>query len=314
MNIVVIGAGSLGMLLTAKLASYCKRIELVTRTQAQADALLAEGIQVKDQIDERNLQPNPEFIISSYENPAYDNRLADVPDYVLLTVKQFAIDDSFIRNVAARLGKTSKLICFQNGTGHVERLITQISSDQIYLAITTEGAKRISATTVQHTGHGITYMGPSKPNSAPSEIKDLCNLLKSAGFRAETSNRIITKVWNKLVINSVINPLTAILRVKNGQLIQSEHSIQVMRNLYAEALKVAQAESISLSEDLWEQIVEVCERTAANHSSMLQDVLAGRSTEINWINGALLTIGDKHHLALPVNQTVYHLVKTMDTS
>lgn len=310
MNIVIIGAGSLGMLLTAKLAPLCSKLELVTRTKAQADLFHSAGLG----LDDHKLYPNSDFKVSSYEFLEHDDNLVERPDYVLLTIKQFALDEQLIRYISTRLGQSAKLICFQNGTGHVERLMSKISEDQIYLAITTEGAKRTSATSVQHTGHGITYLGSSVDNSGMIDIKDLCNLLNLAGFRAETSNRIITKVWNKLVINSIINPLTAILRISNGELLESEHTIQLMRDLYHESMLVAQAESISLPDNLWDQVVEVCERTAANHSSMLQDVSAGRATEIDWINGALLKFGDKHHLDLPVNHTIYNLVKTMDTS
>lgn len=321
MNMVVIGAGSLGLLLSAKLAPLCNHLELVTNTQKQAETLRTEGIGLLN----HTLRPSSSLSISSYEsNNEYKSN--ESVDYVILAVKQSALNEQFIHYVSTRLGESGKLVCFQNGIGHIEQLEAKIGLNRIFVAITTEGAKRNSAHSVVHTGQGITYIGsPTElltedcssdqvKQSSGTDIKDLCELLKKAGFCAEASNQVLIKVWNKLVINCVINPLTAILRIYNGQLLESEYTIRLMRDLYNEALKVAEAESIALSEDLWNQLLEVCERTAGNQSSMLQDRIAGRVTEIDWINGALLKIGDQHHIDLPVNRTVYHIVKTMEIS
>jgi 2-dehydropantoate 2-reductase len=119
-------------------------------------------------------------------------------------------------------------------------------------------------------------------------------------------------MWNKLLINAVINPLTAIFQIKNGELLNSLYIKDLMMALLEEGRKVAKYAQIDISDDLWEQLLQVCERTAENQSSM-KDIAEGRITEIDWINGALLNWANPYKLALPTHQTVYRMVKYLES-
>lgn len=312
MNVMMIGAGAIGLLLTAKLAHIGVRLEVVTHTEDQAKQLLAHGIVLDDQ----TIRLDPQALVRSYEKSANDTSV-DQPDYIILTVKQAAIDQQLVRFIADQMGSATKLVCFQNGIGHIEKLQAEIPSERLLIAVTTEGAKKMSPFQLAHTGQGTTYIGTihdKRDQEVQEQTKDFCKLLKSAGFCARTSNRIIDKIWNKLVINSIINPLTAILGITNGELLQIPAAFNLMRSLYEEALQAAEMQSVKLSADLWEQLLEVCRRTSSNYSSMLQDISAGRITEIDAINGMLLQIGDAAGLEMPVNRTIYQLVKAKETS
>lgn len=126
------------------------------------------------------------------------------------------------------------------------------------------------------------------------------------------SKNMEIRIWSKLVINAVINPLTAILRVKNGELLESAWTRELMLDLYREACLVAEAKDIQLPDDLWQTILTVCEATSRNHSSMLQDIEQSRTTEIDRINGSLLQMAEELNLDLPAHRTVYRLVKALE--
>lgn len=312
MNVMIVGAGAIGLLLAAKLGHLCDRLELVTHTEDQAMQLLANGIILDDQ----TVRLDSQIHVRSYEKSA-NGISVEQPDYIILSVKQTAIDQQLVQFIADQRRSDTKLVCFQNGIGHIEKLQGVIPSDRLYIAVTTEGARKISPFKLAHTGQGITYIGTTHELSVQEvqeQTKDLCKLLKSAGFCVGTSNRIIDKIWNKLVINAIINPLTALLGITNGQLLQIPEAVYLMESLYKEAVQAADLQAVELSADLWEQLLDVCRRTSSNHSSMLQDISAGRITEIDAINGMLLQIGDAAGLEMPVNRTIYQLVKAKETS
>jgi len=310
MHGMIIGGGSIGLLLAAKLAPHCDSLELVVRTERQAQRLQNDGIT----LDNTHLY-NKRLSVSVY-GERRSGISAATPKFVMLTVKQSAIDDKLARFVADVLGDHGRLICFQNGYGHVERLRRFVSIGQICLAVTTEGAIRKDDTTVLHTGRGTTFIGAIDEMPAVSrknDIKLLSSLMNAAGFHAEASNRILSKVWNKLIINAVINPLTALLRVPNGDLLSQDSTLSLMRSVFDEAVKSAAAEGVEPAADLWEQTISVCRSTAANRSSMLQDLEAGRTTELDWITGVIIQTGQRSGLTMPVNETVYRLVKALES-
>ncbi len=116
-------------------------------------------------------------------------------------------------------------------------------------------------------------------------------------------------IYRKLLINAVINPLTAIWRIPNGELLASEGRLQLMRELFREATMVYDACGVTYDEDAWDNILEVCRITAGNISSMLADVLASRTTEIRWINGSLVEMAERTGTSVPLHRWICQLVE-----
>ncbi|MCR8641941.1 2-dehydropantoate 2-reductase [Paenibacillus sp. N1-5-1-14] len=313
MKLLIIGAGSIGMLLTAKIAPYCEQLTLVTRTEEQAAQLCKQGLQLGDQI----VQAGSKVHFQAIDSLGVEQDHVEW-DYIVLTVKQGALEEELLIRIASLIGVSTKIVCYQNGMGHIERISDYVDPMRIVVAVTTEGALRSSQTAVKHTGHGVTFIGYASSNLHEQSklyeqsLVDFAHMLQLAGFNAETTETIMDNVWGKVVINSIINPLTAILDVNNGMLIEHHSSRNTMRQLFEEALLVAGAEGVQLDEVLWEQVMEVCRRTAGNISSMRQDLLARRLTEIDYINGALLQVGEKHGIELPVHATMYNIVKAKE--
>jgi 2-dehydropantoate 2-reductase len=319
MRIMIIGAGSLGLLFAAKLSSLCEHMTVITRTKEQADQLAQEGILLGGKSE--RLRTTRGGFIEFHHYQESDKSLTSgiTPvqplDYIFLMVKQPAITKELTQFIDSRRSESTYLVSFQNGIGHEAVLNGGRGKKKLLLAVTTEGARRESLTEVSHTGHGITYIGASEHTNLDQENSThllLVNLLEEAGFQTLMSKKMEERVWSKLIINAVINPLTAILRVKNGKLLESAWTKELMQDLYREACLVAEAKGIKLPDELWQTIITVCEATSRNHSSMLQDIEQSRPTEIDRINGSLLQMAKELSLDLPVHHTVYRLVKALE--
>ncbi|MFC5450202.1 ketopantoate reductase family protein [Paenibacillus aestuarii] len=309
MHIMIVGAGSLGLLFAAKLSECSHRLTIVTRTKDQAQALQEHGIVLDGtRMAARNI------VVESFEDGQAGS--GGDPDFIFLMVKQTAITDELIAGVKSLMAAKTVLVCFQNGIGHEQRLGSAVGSDKLLLAVTTEAARKEGSNAVSHTGKGITYIGAIEAaghEPVPEGLQILLtDLMEKAGVSAEMSKNMVMRIWTKLLINAVINPLTAILRVKNGDLLRSPSTIALMRDLFDEAMLLAAAKQISLPEDLWETIQHVCKATARNHSSMLQDVMLKRNTEIDSMNGSLLRLAEALQIELPIHRTVYRLVKALE--
>jgi 2-dehydropantoate 2-reductase len=316
-----IGAGSIGLLFAGKLAASGADLTLLTRTERQAHALQSEGLAINEKGKTLHVRVKTDVFgrDSGSGTPAEEEHpitASFCPDWILLAVKQQHLTDGFLRRLAKLAGAHAKLLCFQNGMGHVEKISAYIPVSRIYLAVTTEGARKRSDREVDHTGAGVTRIGPAfdEGEGVFAEMEILLEkMLNQAGFQTILSKHMDEAVWRKLLINAAINPLTALLGVKNGELLRNGHAAQLMRRIADEGAEVARASGLTLAEDLWEQIADVCARTADNHSSMLQDLMDGRVTEIDWITGAILERAGKLGVPVPANETLYLLVKALES-
>jgi 2-dehydropantoate 2-reductase len=219
-------------------------------------------------------------------------------------------------------GISLRIACFQNGYGHLERLQELLPEASLWAAVTTEAAKRKSLTEVIHAGKGEICLGKGShhpisnnevnpQDSNTTAAISFVQALAAAGFTASLSKEVDTIIYRKLLINAVINPLTAIWRVPNGELLASPERVQIMKELYTEAVQVYDACGITYELQTWEAILEVCRATSGNISSMLADVLASRETEIRWINGSIVNMGLQRGMEVPLHRWICGLVDGM---
>ncbi len=294
------------------------------RRVEQLALLREQGIEIgssAEQVEQapQKLQARPAVIVlegAMNDRGDYDQEGLETDHYILLTVKQTDMTPQLAALVARLAGSNGVVVCLQNGVGHVELLRSSIPAERLLVAVTTEAALRLSDREALHTGRGETWIGAAVPGIETAVgarlQKKLAEQLELAGFRSMVSNEITTRVWRKWLVNVCINPLTAILQVRNGELLQLPHARELMHRLLAEALTVAKASGVKLPADMPQQVEDVCRRTAANRSSMLQDVLAGRRTEIEAITGSLVRLGEQHGLAMTVNRSLYELVRALE--
>jgi 2-dehydropantoate 2-reductase len=186
------------------------------------------------------------------------------------------------------------------GKGVAERF------SRVALGSTTTGATLLGPGVVRPGGEGIISLGEH-----PS-LGELTAALKSANFKVQVVDDPQSLIWGKLVINAAINPLTALLQVPNGELLERPSARLLLDRLAREAAQVAQAENIRLPfDDPVQAAEEVARKTAANRSSMLQDVVRGAPTEIDAICGAIVQAAEKHKLDAPANRVCWQLVKSI---
>jgi 2-dehydropantoate 2-reductase len=242
--------------------------------------------------------------------------LADVqaaPDVVLLTMKQHHLDETLIRQLHAHYGDQVPMICLQNGMGHVERLARYFPTDMIITAISTEGAMRLSDHQVAHTGRGRTSIGVEHSEAkCATAVTDFMNVLERSGLAIEYSNQMERLIWRKLCINACINPVTALLQCRNGQLLELPHARQMIEQLSAELVTLASMKGFIGFTELPRWIEQVCLATARNQSSMLQDVRHARPTELEAITGSLIAEGERYELTMSAHQRVYRLLQTYE--
>lgn len=203
-------------------------------------------------------------------------------------------------------------ITLQNGVGNLEIIAAIVGSERATLGVTMQGASTDGLPGfLRYGGRGLTYLATHPTIDA--HIQELAELLNAAGLVTEVVSDVAGLVWGKLVVNAAINPLTAILRVPNGALLESGWAHQLMIQLAQEVAAVAHAKGIVLPhENAPARAEEVARRTATNYSSMLQDVLRGTPTEIEAISGAVMREGVAFGIDTPVNQLLYQMVKAIE--
>ncbi|WP_375103698.1 ketopantoate reductase family protein [Paenibacillus sp. RS8] len=316
MRIDIIGAGSLGLLLAGRLIASGNKVRLWCRGIEQCRQLENEGLTVsyedgRDSISISGARfafaPIEEFTDAYFREPS---------DWIIVTVKQDILHNVLPEFLSPLREEQAHIICFQNGIGHMEMLRELLPKANLYAAVTTEAAKRKSLNEVIHAGAGEVWIGRWGLKNGQAHIihndlqaKYLIEVLILAGFSAFLSNEVGTMIYRKLLINAVINPLTAIWRVPNGELLASEGRLQLMKELFREATMVYDACGVAYDHDAWDNILKVCRNTAGNTSSMLADVLASRTTEIQWINGSLVNMAERTGTLVPLHRLICQLVE-----
>ena len=213
-----------------------------------------------------------------------------------------------IAGVAHRLAPGSVVLLLANGLGYQQQVQTRWPQLDCYSGSTTEGVFREGRRAICHAGHGRTLVGQSGRSTAP-EWFDAWLALSSP---CEWSPDIDTVLWRKLAINCAINPITALHRCRNGDLAERPELAALVAEVCAEvhAIGIAAGQAQAVS-DLQTQVMTVIRATASNRSSMLQDVLAGRETEIDYLTGYLLDQGLQHGIDAPRNVALLAAVKTL---
>jgi 2-dehydropantoate 2-reductase len=300
MKIGIIGGGSLGLLWAARL-SQSAHVTLLCRTDKQA-----EKIQ-QDEIVLTTLEGQEIKYSVSAEWISQSNHSADF-DVLFLMVKQPDLDE-VLANISRWAAKNTPIVAWQNGLGHLDK-IQQHHFANCYAVITTEGARKFSDNHVQHTGAGYVLLG--RASSIDRLDPTLASFFQQIGI--QVVDQIEYEMWKKVAINCVINPLTALLEIPNGQLMKSSLD-SIINPIIHEIVQVAHVRGFQLQhEDIYHQVNDVCIKTAKNFSSMLQDILAKKQTEIASLNGMIVSYAEKYGVNASTNALLTQLIKAKSMS
>jgi 2-dehydropantoate 2-reductase len=296
MNILIVGTGALASLFAARLTKAGYDIMMLGSWTDGIDTLNQNGIRLVDTDGVEHIYP-----VRATDDP---RECVDMK-YAIVLVKAWQTE-RVAGQLKDYLADDGLALTLQNGLGNHETLIQSLGLSRVALGSTTTGATLLDPGVVKAGGEGIISLERNQA-LGPVEVA-----LKSAGFKIELVDDAGALIWGKLVVNAAINPLSALLRVKNGELLERPSARKLMGTLALETARVAQAENIQLPfEDPVKMAEDVARKTAANTSSMLQDVLRDAPTEIDAICGAVVKTAEKHGIETPINRVCWLLIKAL---
>ena len=238
------------------------------------------------------------------------NNLHNVPptDVALILVKSYQTKRT-VEQVKGILRPNGLAVTLQNGLGNIEILQAALGEDRVVAGITYHAANLSALACVQHAGEGLTFLGVKVGRE--TQLNEIVNLLNKAGIQTELIKNIESLSWSKVIVNASINPLTALLEIKNGDLLHHPLLGKILRATIQEVAAVAAKHGIRLEHpDPVEHVFDICRATARNRSSMLQDIVRGTQTEIEAINGAVVELGLRYGIPTPVNQFLLEQVQS----
>ncbi len=302
MKIVIVGPGAMGILLAASLAKTGEEIWLLDKNKERAEIISKQGLTV-----EGISAIKTQVIVTA--NPAQ----VGIADLIIICVKSYDTKEA-IKLAGGLVSQNSQVLTLQNGIGNVEIISEVVGSDKVIGGVTNEGATWLGAGHVRHAGRGETVIG-RLDGKIPASMRSIREILNKAGFETRISKDIKGILWSKLIINVGINALTGITRLNNGKLLEFEGTRKILRDAVTEATKIAKRKKIKLIyDDPLAKVEAVCEATSANVSSMLQDILRKRRTEIDFINGVIVRQAQELGIPAPVNSILLDLIKTIESS
>lgn len=305
MKIVIVGPGAIGSLFAAHLArkNTDAEVMLFDKSPERADALRKSGISVEGVSGKWQIKTAVETDLRAFEGC----------ELVMLCVKSYDTKPA-IEKIKRAIPESAYVLTLQNGVGNIENISEAIGQERVIAGITNEGATLIEAGRVRHAGRGETVIGKSD-GKIPVEMRRIRELFNASGLETRISRDIHGLIWSKLIINAGINALTGITRLANGKLLEFEGSRNILRDAVTEAVKVAKRKRIKLAyDDPLAKVESVCESTAANISSMLQDILRKKKTEVDYINGVIVRQAQSMGIPSPVNRMLLDLIKTIESS
>ena len=306
MNIVIVGGGAIGRLFGSFLGKGGHEVSLIDTDQRVIGAMQGEGIGLMAQ-DEHDR----DIVISVPVNALHNGSKVRNCDLVLLLVKSQATLAA-ARSVAHLVTDTCPIICIQTGLGNLEELKTVVDEQNILLGLTFMSGTALGGARVRQGGIGTTFIGELNGEFTP-RLERIAKDFADCGIVTRMAHRILGRLWCKVIIYSAINPLSAILKVPNGCLTTRIESVTLMKALLEEGQQVAKARNIDLvCEDLYQLLFETCQGSANNLSSMLQDVLNERATEIDAQNGMICHYADEQGIPVPTQRTMLQLIKLLE--
>ena len=296
-RVVVFGCGAVGSVLAARLAKRCP-VAVVARGR-RLRQIRRLGIAVQGATEASVAVPAAE---------APEHLIGFDPHYVLVTVK--APDTAAAARSLASLGNRAVRVSLQNGLGNEE--ILAADGGPVIGAVNNNGATLLESGRVFHAGLGEVILGAFSGTGGET-VRRLQEPLEEVGFPVRAVGDIRGPLWEKAILNAAVNPVTALLGLRSGELLEDPGRKRIVALVVREAVAVARAEGIAISEaEAEETIRRVVRRTASNKSSMLQDLERGAPTEIGSITGVIVQRGTRRGIRTPWNRLLLRLVRAAE--
>lgn len=300
MKIAIIGPGGIGCLFATLLTEGGHDVCLIDRRPDRATLIAVEGVVIEKNGDLRRIPLRAN---------AHPTDIGNV-ELIILCVKAHETAGT-ARSIMALAGPQTGVLSMQNGLGNMEVISRIVGSKNVFAGVTTQGATVIGLNHIRHAGAGLTMIGSIDHSN--SSANKLAKMLTLAGIKSESVSDTPALLWSKLVTNAAICPVSALSGLTNGQIASDEKWRSLLCRAAEEGAKVAAAKGIKLMHaDPARAALEVCNNTAGNISSMLQDIRRGRKTEIMMINGAIVRAASEVGIEVPTNEMLCQNVIAME--
>ncbi|UCB59886.1 MAG: 2-dehydropantoate 2-reductase [Candidatus Bathyarchaeota archaeon] len=288
--IIVLGAGAIGSTYGALLSSKNK-VTLIGRT-AHMKSITKNGLTISGSV-------NDTYFLAA------ETEIEEIPPNALILLTTKAQDAArTIEGIKPLLRKDSTILVLQNGLG-IKEVVEKIVDDkaEIIRGLVTSAAELLEPGKVSFW-QGETILEPTQSSHA------IARVFVESGLKTRISNDIKSEIWQKLILNCVVNPLTAILRARNHEILAG--NLKGIRHaIIQECTTIAQSEELLFETGL-EECIEQKIAGYTNYSSMYQDIAKQRKTEIDFINGKIVELGRRHSIPTPVNEALVALIKYLE--
>ena len=298
MKILILGAGAMGCLYGAAFHRAGCEVVFVDVSQPHIDAINAHGLELETRAGTEHLPI-----------PARRPEQIDAPvDLVVVFTKTFHTDAA-LAGIEAAIGPHTWLLSLQNGLGNDRRLAAHAAEERIMVGSSSLPSDLVGPGKVRSHGEGGSKLYPAFGGD-PAFAREVCHLLTNGGLPAALEPDIHGAIWSKAIFNATMNPLCALTRRTPGFLGSHEESRALIRALVEEGVAVANASGVAIPAQPIHDLTHVSVTDHANHeASMLQDVKAGRRTEVDAINGAIVEAARAAGVEAPLTETLWRLVK-----
>lgn len=298
MKVLILGAGAMGCLYGAALHRAGCEVVFVDVNQPHIGAINARGLELETRAGVEHL-PIPARRPEEISEPV---------DLVVVFTKTFHTEAA-LAGIAQAIGPQTWLLSLQNGLGNDRRLAAHAAEERVLVGASSLPSDLVGLGRVRSHGEGGSKLFPAFGGD-PAFARQVCELLSQGGLPAELEPNIHVAIWSKAIFNATMNPLCALTRRTPGFLGANPESRAMITAAVDEGVAVANACGIAVAAQPIHDLTEVSMTDHANHeASMLQDVKAGRRTEVDAINGAIVEAGREAGVAAPVLETLWRLVK-----
>jgi len=302
MKIVVLGSGSIGSLYGAFLSTIDENEVILVGRNPHVAAIRTKGLRIQGIMGKHKFQLKAVEDVSKIQEA----------DLILLTTKTYDTIPA-IKSAKHLIVKGAYIMLIQNGLGTEERVAEELNTTKVLRATTCMGATRIRPGVVDATGCGLTEIGSRYPENYAYVMK-ISKMLTKCGFNVRPSRNIEGVVWTKTLVNCGINPVGALTGFKNGEVYKNLQLRGLVIKLVEEAVAIVKALGIELTtEDPVRYALGTAKATGDNINSMLQDIRAGKRTEIDSITGEIIRLGKELGIETPSNESVYSLIKAIES-
>lgn len=297
MDVAILGSGAMGSLVGGRLTEAGHAVTLLDVWDEHVRAMNDDGLRVTaDGSDER-------IDVTATTDPSS----VSPPDLLVVFVKSIHTGEA-LADAESLLGPGIDVLTLQNGLGNPETIAEFVPRENVIAGVTTHGATLEDPGHVYHAGSGPTTIGRYFVDN-DERVRAVAGALTDAGFETSVSGEIRDAVWEKVLVNVGVNAPTALARVENGLLADTDPGRRIVETAVTEAAAVARSEGRDVDDDIVGEVLEIAAATGTNRSSMLQDVEAGRRTEIDRIHGAVVDRADGTGVDVPANRLLADLVR-----